>query len=167
MGDSIRYRKKVKAERVFKFLVGLNKRLDDVWGRILDRQQMTLTREVFVEVRCEERRGGMMLRKNGEDVGVNSSLNTLSLGLKQEIGPLARGGNGLVEKLGFGLGIIIRMNIFNKKDVLSVITVGKIDTQRIHVGNCTENLWIGNQDKPSRVVVIKSPQITRMKNLKI
>ncbi|KAK9088209.1 hypothetical protein Scep_027291 [Stephania cephalantha] len=51
----------VEKERVFEFLVGLNKELDEVRGRILGRDPLPSTREVFAEVRREESRRTVML----------------------------------------------------------------------------------------------------------
>ena len=34
-GDSVRFKKKMENERVFEFIVGLNRRLDDVRSRVL------------------------------------------------------------------------------------------------------------------------------------
>ena len=36
-GDSVRFKKKMENERVFKFLAGLNRKLDDVRSRVLSR----------------------------------------------------------------------------------------------------------------------------------
>ncbi|KAE8723356.1 MORC family CW-type zinc finger protein 3 isoform 2 [Hibiscus syriacus] len=43
------FQKMVEKERVFEFLVGLNKELDEVRGRILGREPLSSTREVFSE----------------------------------------------------------------------------------------------------------------------
>ena len=48
-------------ERVFEFLAGLNKELDDVRWRILGRDMLPSSREVFAEVRREESRQSAML----------------------------------------------------------------------------------------------------------
>lgn len=48
-------------ERVFDFLAGLNKELDEVLDRILDRKPLPSTREDFAEVRMEESRRQVML----------------------------------------------------------------------------------------------------------
>ena len=52
--DTIRYKKRLENERVFEFLAGLNRDLDDVKGRILGRCPLPSTREVFSKVRREE-----------------------------------------------------------------------------------------------------------------
>ena len=54
--DSARYKKKIERGRVFVFLAGLNKNLDEVRGRILGRKPLPSIREVFSEVR--ERKQG-------------------------------------------------------------------------------------------------------------
>lgn len=45
-GDSGRYKMKLKleSEKVFKFLIGLNPKLDEVGGRVLDRGPVPSTR---------------------------------------------------------------------------------------------------------------------------
>lgn len=50
---SVRYRKKVEKERVFKFLTGLNEELDSVKGRILNQQPLPLS-EKF-SLKCAEK----------------------------------------------------------------------------------------------------------------
>ncbi|KAE8731219.1 Detected protein of unknown function [Hibiscus syriacus] len=55
------FQKMVEKERVFEFLVGLNKELDEVRGRILGHEPLPSTREVFSEVRREESRRTVML----------------------------------------------------------------------------------------------------------
>lgn len=59
--DRALFQKMVEKERVFEFLVGLNKELDEVRGRILGRDPLPSTREVFAEVRREESRRTVML----------------------------------------------------------------------------------------------------------
>lgn len=51
----------VENKRVFKFLMGLNKSLDDVRSRVLSNMPMTTLRAVFSEVRQEESRGRVMM----------------------------------------------------------------------------------------------------------
>ncbi|KAK1587896.1 hypothetical protein Q3G72_018028 [Acer saccharum] len=48
--SNIKYKKIVDKERIFKFLVGLNKDLDEVRGRILGIQPLLSIREAFFEV---------------------------------------------------------------------------------------------------------------------
>ncbi|XP_073119914.1 uncharacterized protein [Henckelia pumila] len=64
--DSIRYTKKVERSRVFVFLTGLNKELDEVRGRILGRKPLPSIREVFSDARREEARRQVMLKGNEE-----------------------------------------------------------------------------------------------------
>ncbi|KAE8732866.1 homogentisate phytyltransferase 1 [Hibiscus syriacus] len=59
--DRALFHKMVEKERVFEFLVGLNKELDEVRGRILGSEPLPSTREVFFEVRREESRRTVML----------------------------------------------------------------------------------------------------------
>ena len=63
-GDSVRFKKKMENERVFKFLAGLNRELDDVRSRVLSRQPLPSIRKVFFEVRCEKSRRKVMLREH-------------------------------------------------------------------------------------------------------
>ena len=65
--DSAFYQKTVEKERVFDFLVGLNADLDEVRGRILGRDPLPSTREVFSEVCREESRRQVMLRPGASD----------------------------------------------------------------------------------------------------
>ena len=60
-GDSVRFKKKMENERVFKFLAGLNCELDDVRSRVLSRRPLPSIREVFSKVRREESRRRVML----------------------------------------------------------------------------------------------------------
>ncbi|RVW39497.1 hypothetical protein CK203_085970 [Vitis vinifera] len=60
-GDSVRFKKKMENERVFEFLAGLNRELDDVRSRVLSRRPLPSIREVFSEVRREESRRRVML----------------------------------------------------------------------------------------------------------
>ena len=63
MGGSVRFKKKMENERVFEFLTGLNRELDDVRSRVFNRQSLPSIREVFSEVRHEESRRKVMLRE--------------------------------------------------------------------------------------------------------
>lgn len=54
---------KLESERVVEFLTGLNCEFDDVRGRILGWRPLPSTREVFLEVRHEERQQSVMLRE--------------------------------------------------------------------------------------------------------
>ncbi|KAH9722152.1 retrovirus-related pol polyprotein from transposon RE1 [Citrus sinensis] len=59
--DSVRYKKMLENDRVYVFLAGLNRDLDEVRGRILSRKPLPSIREVFSEVRSEEARRNVML----------------------------------------------------------------------------------------------------------
>ena len=59
--DSKQYKELVEKDRIYKFLLGLNKDLDEVRGRILGKKPLPKVREVFSEVRREESRRKIML----------------------------------------------------------------------------------------------------------
>ncbi|KAL8131529.1 hypothetical protein AgCh_007455 [Apium graveolens] len=61
--DGTTYKKIVENKRVFKFLMGLDKSLDEVRGRILATKPLHSLREAFSEVRREESRRKVMLGK--------------------------------------------------------------------------------------------------------
>ena len=63
-GDNVRFKKKMENERVFEFLAGLNRELDDVRSRVLSRWPSPSIREVFSEVQREESRRKVMLREH-------------------------------------------------------------------------------------------------------
>ena len=63
-GDSVLFKKKMENERVFKFLAGLNRKLDNVRSKVLSRRPLPSIREVFSEVRREESRRKVMLREH-------------------------------------------------------------------------------------------------------
>lgn len=52
--DGLKYKKIVDKKRVYKFLIGLNKNLHEVRGRIMGQKPLPNIREVFSEVRREE-----------------------------------------------------------------------------------------------------------------
>ena len=52
--DSAKYKKTLEKERVFEFLADLSSDLDEVRGRILGKEPLPFTREVFPYVRREE-----------------------------------------------------------------------------------------------------------------
>ncbi|GAV83491.1 UBN2_3 domain-containing protein, partial [Cephalotus follicularis] len=54
--DTQQYKKIQEKERIYKFLLGLNKELDEVRGRILNIKPLPSVCEVFSEVRREETR---------------------------------------------------------------------------------------------------------------
>ena len=51
-------------ERVFEFLVGLNRELDVVRSKVLSCRPLPSIQEVFFEVRCEESRRKVMLQEH-------------------------------------------------------------------------------------------------------
>ncbi|XP_024031772.1 uncharacterized protein LOC112094608 [Morus notabilis] len=59
------FRQIVETKRVFKFLMGLNKSLDEVRGRILATKPFPSLREAFSEVRREESQRKVMLGQSG------------------------------------------------------------------------------------------------------
>ncbi|GAV62065.1 UBN2_3 domain-containing protein [Cephalotus follicularis] len=63
--DHLKYRKIMEKERIVKFLVGLNKNLDEVRGRIFGTKPLPSLREAFSEVRCEESRKKVMMGGQG------------------------------------------------------------------------------------------------------
>ncbi|XP_073226873.1 uncharacterized protein [Cicer arietinum] len=71
--DSVLFLKRQENDRVFMFLVGLNKRLDEVRGRILGKIPLPSLREAFSEVRREEARQGVMMGKSPSVGEVESS----------------------------------------------------------------------------------------------
>ena len=60
--DSAKYKKIVEQKRLYKFLMGLNKNLDGVRGRILGTKPLPSIQEVFSEVLREESRMKIMLK---------------------------------------------------------------------------------------------------------
>lgn len=63
------YKKMVKDNRIFRFLIGLNAEFDEVWGRIIPLPSMG---EVFSEVQREESRKLVMLGKKISTGVINS-----------------------------------------------------------------------------------------------
>ena len=63
--DSKQYEALVEKDRIFRFLLGLNKDLDEVRGRILGTKPLPKVREVFAEVRRK--------RAGGDNVGSTNS----------------------------------------------------------------------------------------------
>ncbi|XP_073224569.1 uncharacterized protein [Cicer arietinum] len=70
--DSVLFLKRQENDRVFMFLVGLNKRLDEVRDRILENIPLPSLRETFSEVRREETRQDVMMDKSPSVVDVES-----------------------------------------------------------------------------------------------
>lgn len=68
------YRQIVAKDRVYDFLAGLNRELDEVRGRTLGMKPLPPIDEVFVEVRCEENRRRVMLVDSPSLVTENSTL---------------------------------------------------------------------------------------------
>ena len=72
--DSAYYCKILEKEREFGFLVGLNKELDEVRGRILGKELLPSIREIFSEVRPEESRRKVMLGEQQSSQSETSAL---------------------------------------------------------------------------------------------
>lgn len=70
--DAVTYKKIVEQKRIFKFLLGLNKELDEVRGRIMGTKPLPSIRNVFSEVRREESRRKVMM--GSQEVTTNPSL---------------------------------------------------------------------------------------------
>ncbi|RVW78704.1 hypothetical protein CK203_048478 [Vitis vinifera] len=68
--DSARFKKMLEKERVFEFLVGLNKELDEVRRCVLVKEPLPFTREVFLEVQREESRRTVMMGKTTKTIMV-------------------------------------------------------------------------------------------------
>lgn len=62
--DSKKYKEIVEKKRIFKFLMGLNKNLDEMRGRVLGTKPLPSIREVFSEVRREESRKKMTIEES-------------------------------------------------------------------------------------------------------
>ena len=58
--DYTRHKKREENDRVYMFLAGVNRRLDEAKGRILRRRPLPSIREVFSEIRLEESRKKVM-----------------------------------------------------------------------------------------------------------
>lgn len=56
--DAQTFRLFVEQKRIFKFLMGLNKNLDEVRGRVLEMKPLPSIQEVFAEIRRGEQEGG-------------------------------------------------------------------------------------------------------------
>ncbi|KAK3212591.1 hypothetical protein Dsin_017297 [Dipteronia sinensis] len=61
MFDSAQIKKMIEKDHAFKFLAGLNSKLDKVRGCILGKEPLPSTREVFSEVRKEDSHGLVMI----------------------------------------------------------------------------------------------------------
>ncbi|KAF7808226.1 sacsin isoform X2 [Senna tora] len=71
--DAETYKKLVEKERIYKFLLGLNKSLDNIRGRILSVKPLPSLREVLSTVRHEESRRKLMLGSLADSDSVNGS----------------------------------------------------------------------------------------------
>ena len=67
-------------DRVYVFLAGLNRYLDEVRGRILSRKPLPSIREVFSKVRREEARRNVMLN----DVKATSEVESSGFDLEED-----------------------------------------------------------------------------------
>lgn len=72
--DASMYKKKVERNRLFVFLAGLNKELDEVKGRIVSRQPLPSVKEAFSEIRREENRKKIMMSESGKNEPESSAL---------------------------------------------------------------------------------------------
>ncbi|KAI5430515.1 hypothetical protein KIW84_034918 [Lathyrus oleraceus] len=85
--DSVLFLKRQENDRVFMFLVGLNKDLDDVRGRVLRKVPLPTLREIFAEIRREEARQGIMMGKtqrNSESEGLALATRNLDEGRRSD-----------------------------------------------------------------------------------
>ncbi|XP_073023240.1 uncharacterized protein [Primulina eburnea] len=71
--DGQRFLKIQEQKRTFKFLLGLNKDLDEVRGRIMGGKPLMNLREAFAEVRREESRKRVMMGTQNNSVNVEGS----------------------------------------------------------------------------------------------
>ena len=74
--DSKRFKRLQEKERVFEFLAGLNPNLDEVRGRVLNKEPLPAIREVYAYVRREESRRKVMMNSSNTD---NSALITCAI----------------------------------------------------------------------------------------
>lgn len=75
LGDGVKYKKIVEKERFFKFLLGLNKNLDEVRGRVLSLKPLPSVREAISEVRRKESRKKIILRNQGFNSTTTNPIN--------------------------------------------------------------------------------------------
>ncbi|KAJ1386743.1 Retrotransposon gag domain [Sesbania bispinosa] len=71
--DRKQYKTPVEKDRIYQFLLGLNKNLDEVKGRILDTKPLPSICDAFAEVRREESRRKIMLGRQINSVNTESS----------------------------------------------------------------------------------------------
>ena len=75
--DGLLYKKIIEGKRVFKFLLGLNKNLDEIRGRIMGVKPLPSLREAFYEVRREESRKNLMMGSHQQpNMAESSALKT-------------------------------------------------------------------------------------------
>lgn len=74
--DCTRQKKREENDRVYMFLAGVNRDLDEVKGKVLGRQPLPSIREVFSKVRIEENRRKIM-HNNGESGDTKKDTSTL------------------------------------------------------------------------------------------
>ncbi|RVW89522.1 hypothetical protein CK203_043570 [Vitis vinifera] len=118
--DGLLYKKVIEKERIYKFLLGLNKNLDEVHGRVLSIKPLPSVREVFSEIRREESRQKVMLGTQ------NSSKNLENSAL------VARGTQS-------------NNNTTKRRRIVHGATiVENLDTRKRLAGIYTVNLLIGN-----------------------
>ncbi|XP_017981569.1 PREDICTED: uncharacterized protein LOC18592547 [Theobroma cacao] len=82
--DSLKYKQMLEKERVFDFLHGLSKDLDEVRGGLLGTKPFPNIREAFAEVRREESRKRAMLRMTTEVISDNWSQSSALVSKKHE-----------------------------------------------------------------------------------
>ena len=71
--DCNHHKKIVEDSRIYKFLASLNIEFDEVRGRVIGRPPLPTIGEVFAEVRREESRRSVMLKKKGTSESVEIS----------------------------------------------------------------------------------------------
>ena len=76
------YRKLVEQKRTIRFLLGLNKDLDEVRGRIMGIKPLPTIREAFAKVRREESRKKLMITDNHTHLLLRGRLCTLTIPLR-------------------------------------------------------------------------------------
>ncbi|KAL6311476.1 hypothetical protein AAG906_012064 [Vitis piasezkii] len=71
--DGFLYKKVIEKECIYKFLLGLNKNLDEVHGRVLSIKPLPSDREVFSEIHREESRQKVMLGTQNSSKNLENS----------------------------------------------------------------------------------------------
>ncbi|RVX09169.1 hypothetical protein CK203_013737 [Vitis vinifera] len=153
-GDSVRFKKKMENERVFEFLAGLNRELDDVRSRVLSRRPLPSIREVFSEVRREESRRRVMLDHSVGPEG--SALLTY--------GPHGPMGLMLLLDVGFLLLDLVGQAQDSPRGLI-VSIVRSWATLKTLVGPYMANPQIGSLDSPIKPTVIRPPPKPRQTKL--